>query len=465
MVVAVAAGASAGPVLFSYVGCERGRWRSYQWVTLMAGSVESENVLGIYQTGRGGLRAVDPNEVRLNTLFVCVDEMIKVSYSARNSTLQICLKLQKIHPAVIFASFSYLIHCVHQYTSSFFHHIINMAAEAEKLNLDNIIARLLEELEQLNIFAVRGSKPGKNVQLTENEIKGLCIKSREIFLSQPILLELEAPLKICGDVHGQYYDLLRLFEYGGFPPESNYLFLGDYVDRGKQSLETICLLLAYKIKYPENFFLLRGNHECASINRIYGFYDECKRRYNIKLWKTFTDCFNCLPVAAIIDEKIFCCHGGLSPDLQSMEQIRRIMRPTDVPDQGLLCDLLWSDPDKDVTGWGENDRGVSFTFGPEVVAKFLHKHDLDLICRAHQVVEDGYEFFAKRQLVTLFSAPNYCGEFDNAGSMMTVDETLMCSFQILKPADKKKFPYSGVGSGRPVTPPRTPAPNAKKGKK
>lgn len=175
-----------------------------------------------------------------------------------------------------------------------------------------------------------------------------------------------------------------MFEYGGFPPESNYLFLGDYVDRGKQSLETICLLLAYKIKYPENFFLLRGNHECASINRIYGFYDECKRRqdffiinlwtrfiwlcfrYNIKLWKTFTDCFNCLPVAAIVDEKIFCCHGGLSPDLHSMEQIRRIMRPTDVPDQGLLCDLLWSDPDKDTTGWGENDRGVSFTFGAEV---------------------------------------------------------------------------------------------------
>jgi hypothetical protein len=95
-------------------------------------------------------------------------------------------------------------------------------------------------------------------------------------------------------------------------------------------LETICLLLAYKIKYPENFFILRGNHECASINRIYGFYDECKRRYNIKLWKTFTDCFNCLPIAAIIDEKIFTMHGGLSPDLNSMEQIRRVMRPTDV---------------------------------------------------------------------------------------------------------------------------------------
>lgn len=106
--------------------------------------------------------------------------------------------------------------------------------------------------------------------MTEAEVRGLCLKSREIFLQQPILLELEAPLIICGDIHGQYTDLLRLFEYGGFPPAANYLFLGDYVDRGKQSLETICLLLAYKIKYPENFFLLRGNHECASINRIYG---------------------------------------------------------------------------------------------------------------------------------------------------------------------------------------------------
>ncbi|GET04461.1 serine/threonine-protein phosphatase PP1 [Rhizophagus clarus] len=321
----------------------------------------------------------------------------------------------------------------------------NMSDPAE-IDIDSVIDRLLE---------VRGCRPGKQVQLAEFEIKYLCTKAREIFISQPILLELEAPIKICGDIHGQYYDLLRLFEYGGFPPEANYLFLGDYVDRGKQSLETICLLLAYKIKYPENFFILRGNHECASINRIYGFYDECKRRYNIKLWKTFTDCFNCLPIAAIIDEKIFTMHGGLSPDLQSMEQIRRVMRPTDVPDTGLLCDLLWSDPDKDITGWSENDRGVSFTFGPDVVSRFLQKHDMDLICRAHQVVEDGYEFFAKRQLVTLFSAPNYCGEFDNAGAMMSVDETLMCSFQILKPAEKKqKYAYGGMQAGRPVTPPR-----------
>ena len=326
------------------------------------------------------------------------------------------------------------------------------------------------------------------MQLSTDEIEFIITEAKKVLISQPALLELEAPIQICGDIHGQYHDLLRMFEYCGFPPDANYLFLGDYVDRGKNGLECICLLFAYKIKYPENFFLLRGNHECASINRIYGFYDECKRRYNIKTWKKFQDVFNVLPLAAVVDEKIFCIHAGLvrrrrrrrpgrasppraaaprsprppplvsscaqSPDLQSMTQIQDIQRPSDVPDSGLLCDLMWSDPDADISGWAENDRGVSYTFGADVVGKFLTKHDFDLIVRAHQVVEDGYEFFADRQLVTIFSAPNYCGEFDNAGAVMAVDESLMCSFRILKPADKKKYAYGGMGSGRPLTPPR-----------
>jgi len=309
------------------------------------------------------------------------------------------------------------------------------------VEVESIIQKLLEGHRARADGSTRGAaKKSQNVSLTQKEITTLCTTSRQIFLDQPILLELEAPIKIVGDIHGQFSDLLRLFDYGGFPPEANYLFLGDYVDRGPNSLETICLLLAHKIKYPENFFLLRGNHECASINRIYGFYDECKRRYNVKLWRTFTDCFNCLPLAAIVDEKIFCVHGGLSPEIHQMDQIRRISRPTDIPDCGLVCDLLWADPEKSVNGWGDNDRGVSYTFGRDIVGKFLRKHELDLICRAHQVVEDGYEFFAHRQLVTIFSAPNYCGEFNNAGAIMSVDETLMCSFQILRPLiDGKKL--------------------------
>ena len=270
------------------------------------------------------------------------------------------------------------------------------------------------------------------MNLSENEIKFLITKSKEIFMNQPTFLELESPISVCGDTHGQYPDLLKLFEAGGFPPEANYLFLGDYVDRGKYSLETICLLLAYKIKFEENFFLLRGNHECASINRIYGFYDECKKRYNLKIWKAFIDVFNCLPIAASIDDKILLMHGGLSPELKSVEQLKKIMRPTDVPEEGLLCDLLWSDPDMNCDGWGPNDRGVSVVFNENVLKKFLEKNDLDLICRAHQVVEEGYEFFGDRELVTVFSAPNYCGEFDNAGAMMVIDENLMCSFKVIK---------------------------------
>ncbi|KAG6508673.1 hypothetical protein ZIOFF_034053 [Zingiber officinale] len=295
--------------------------------------------------------------------------------------------------------------------------------------LDDVISRLL----------IGG---GRQVQLFEAEIRQLCVEAKKVLLSQPNLLELRAPIKICGqfplstsaicDIHGQYIDLLKLFETGGFPPHSSYLFLGDYVDRGKYSLETICLLLAYKVKYPDKVFLLRGNHEDAKINRVYGFYDECKRRFNVRLWKTFCDCFNCLPFSALIDEKILCMHGGLSPELQNMYDIRNIPRPTEIPDYGLLCDLLWSDPDPVAKGWGESDRGISVTFGADKLVEFLEKNDLDLICRAHQVVEDGYEFFAHRRLVTIFSAPNYCGEFDNVGALLSIDEKLLCSFQILK---------------------------------
>ncbi|KAL8937362.1 MAG: hypothetical protein Q9211_003724 [Gyalolechia sp. 1 TL-2023] len=307
------------------------------------------------------------------------------------------------------------------------------------IDLDDMITRLLD--------AGYSTKITKTVCLKNAEITAICAAARELFLSQPALLELSAPVKIVGDIHGQYTDLIRLFEMCGFPPNANFLFLGDYVDRGKQSLETILLLFCYKLKFPENFFMLRGNHECANVTRVYGFYDECKRRCNIKIWKTFIDTFNCLPIASIVAGKIFCVHGGLSPNLQHMDDIRQIARPTDVPDYGLLNDLLWSDP-ADLEGdWEANERGVSYCFGKGVIMEFLRKHDFDLVCRAHMVVEDGYEFYQDRILVTVFSAPNYCGEFDNWGAVMSVSGELLCSFELLKPLDSSAL-KSHIKKGR-----------------
>lgn len=205
---------------------------------------------------------------------------------------------------------------------------------------------------------------------------------------------------------------------------------GGYVDRGKRNVETICLLLVYKVLYKENFFLLRGNHECAAVNRIYGFYDEyvdcrveaiecrCQRRYSIRLWRTFQDVFNCMPFCALVAGKILCMHGGLSPAIESFEQLRTIRRPVLIRDistmkhkqsaqvkpttPSMLIDLLWADPDKYTRGWQVNTRGVSYTFGYDVVFEFCQRMDIDLIARAHQIVRDGYEFFAGRRLVTVF---------------------------------------------------------------
>lgn len=293
----------------------------------------------------------------------------------------------------------------------------------------DIIDRLLKGKEQHKTA---------NVKITEEDVDFLVEEGIKILLSQPVCLELSPKLNVCGDIHGQYYDLLRLFEINGFPPESRYLFLGDYVDRGKQSIETICLLLAFKIKYPKDVFLLRGNHESANVCKVYGFYDECKKRLSVKAWKLFCNLFDHLPLSAIIDNKILCMHGGISKELINVSQLKTFKRPLEVPENGLVCDLLWSDPNENGVGWGANERGVSCTFNSKVLEAFLDKNDLDLICRAHQVVEEGYEFFGEQTLVTIFSAPNYLGEFDNNGAVMQVDKDLLCSFQILNPMVSNK---------------------------
>jgi len=269
--------------------------------------------------------------------------------------------------------------------------------------------------------------------LTEDIIRLILRRVRPILMAQPMLVRVEAPVNVCGDIHGQITDLVEIFKAGGLPPESRYLFLGDYVDRGRYGCEVISVLLGLKVLYPKRIYVLRGNHETDSICRVYGFFDEVKRRFNVRLFKEFTDVFNCLPIAALIEDIALCMHGGLSPELHHLRQIEQVCRPLVVPDEGLACDLLWSDPEEGVRGWQPSERGVSFIFGEEVVRRLCDALKIDIILRAHQVVDEGYSFFAGRRLVTIFSASNYCGEFTNSGAMMVMDENCMCSFQIFKP--------------------------------
>ena len=274
-----------------------------------------------------------------------------------------------------------------------------------------------------------------NVKISEREVITVIDKVYPIIEKEESMLELEPPLYICGDIHGQFYDLLRLFEILKYPPESKFLFLGDYVDRGKRSLECILLLLCLKIKYPSRIFLLRGNHESEDINRMYGFYDECKRKVSLRIYKKFCNLFNILPITALVGEKILCMHGGLAYDLKNIDQLKAIKRPTEIPDAGLLCDLVWSDPDDSLyfDFCTNKERGISVCFSKKKVEEFTKENDLDLICRAHQVVEEGFQFFANMKLITVFTAPNYMDEFDNNGAILEVNKDMICSLHVLKP--------------------------------
>ncbi|KJH49841.1 phosphoprotein phosphatase 1 [Dictyocaulus viviparus] len=270
------------------------------------------------------------------------------------------------------------------------------------------------DVDDLIIRILNVAMPGYSLVngVKEGELMNLCTVVRQVFLSQASLIELQPPIKICGDIHGQYADVLRLFDRSGFPPTVNYLFLGDYVDRGQQNLECISLFFCYKnviddIKAPGYGYSSR----CVSIDIV-----------------IVQDAFATLPFTGLIAGKILCMHGGLSPKLKSMDQLRQITRPIDPPNPSLHIDLLWSDPDNYIRGWASNCRGVSYVFGKDVVVEMSALLDIELVARAHQVVQDGYEFFANKKLVTIFSAPHYCGQFDNAGAIMNVDENLMCSF-------------------------------------
>lgn len=196
----------------------------------------------------------------------------------------------------------------------------------------------------------------------------------------------QCPVTVCGDVHGQFHDLKELFRIGGDLPDTNYLFMGDYVDRGHYSVETVSLLLCLKVRYRDRITILRGNHESREITQVYGFYDECQRRYGSPdVWRVFTNLFDYLPTTALIEDQVFCLHGGLSPQIEKLDDLRRLDRIQKVPHDGPLCDLLWSDPGPDL-GWNISPRGAGWLFGPDISRRFNSLNGLKMIARAHQLV-------------------------------------------------------------------------------
>lgn len=272
--------------------------------------------------------------------------------------------------------------------------------------------------------------------LSEGTVKRICDMAMEILTNEPNVKPVQAPVTVVGDVHGQFYDVLELFEIGGKPPFTNYLFMGDYVDRGNYSLETVSLLVCMKVRYRDRITLTRGNHECRQITQVYGFYDECLRVYgNANVWKYFTDTFDCLPLSSLIEGKVFCPHGGLSPSLTNVEDVSKLDRHMEIPHEGPICDLMWSDPD-DRSGWGISPRGAGYTFGADVSQKFNHSNSLMYIVRAHQLVMDGYQWQHDEAVLTLFSAPNYCYRCGNQAAIMQLDESINSHIIAYDPAPR-----------------------------
>ncbi|KAK8854190.1 hypothetical protein M9Y10_016749 [Tritrichomonas musculus] len=256
------------------------------------------------------------------------------------------------------------------------------------------------------------------------EISWLCASVYQIFLNEKSVLYLNPPIHICGDLHGQFDDLLRVFQSVGAPPNATFLFLGDYVDRGPHQIEVINLLFALKLRYPKHIFLLRGNHECSEMAQMFGFADECRKKISDTVLSAYNEAFEAMPLAAVIGEKIFCVHGGLSPSLPLVSDILKIRRPTIIPDSGPIADLLWSDPSPSVPNgdWGPNQRGTTFTWGQNIVNKFLKDNGLEMIIRAHQVAFEGfkYPFPTDGRVLTIFTSSLYAGEYKNKAAFVTV---------------------------------------------
>ncbi|EPT05752.1 hypothetical protein FOMPIDRAFT_73079 [Fomitopsis schrenkii] len=263
-------------------------------------------------------------------------------------------------------------------------------------------------------------------------------KATELLRAEPNLLYVDAPVTVCGDIHGQYYDLMKLFELGGSPATTRYLFLGDYVDRGYFSIECVLYLWSLKIWYPDTLFLLRGNHECRHLTDYFTFKLECKRKYSERLYDACMQSFCALPLAAIMNKQFFCIHGGLSPELQTLEDIRGIDRFREPPTQGLMCDILWSDPVEDFGQEKMNEsfvhnhvRGCSYFFTYQAACQFLERNKLLSIIRAHEAQDAGYRMYRKTRttgfpsVMTLFSAPNYLDVYNNKAAILKYESNVL----------------------------------------
>jgi len=247
------------------------------------------------------------------------------------------------------------------------------------------------------------------------------------------VLSVASPVTIVGDIHGQFYDLIEMFNVSGFPPDTNYLFMGDYVDRGYFSVETLLLLFAFKVRYPTRVALIRGNHETRQITQVYGFYDECLRKFgSSEVWKLCTSAFDALALAAIVgqgtSEARFAVHAGLTPSCDTIDEINTLDRVTEVPHEGAMCDLLWSDPEDIAGGWGISPRGAGYIFGADIVQQYNRNNNIKQITRSHQLVMTGFCEMFNKGLVTVWSAPNYCYRCGNAGAVLELDEHMQPSF-------------------------------------
>lgn len=299
------------------------------------------------------------------------------------------------------------------------------------------------------LLVVQGQYITVSAQLTEADVNFLLDEVEPKLRAEPTLLEIQPPITVVGDIHGQFHDLLRIFDECGHPPKTNYVFLGDYVDRGFQQIETISLLFCYKILYPQNVYLLRGNHEFRGVNSQYGFRRTISRMFfqNFnQLWNRFNEVFSFLSLAAIVGQKVLCVHGGISPYLDKYGQIKSIEKPVEdevifsnengVKD--IVLDLTWAEADPNIDTWRVGDNGMSVCFGEKPLLEFVSRNNLLMICRGHQVADDGIEFSFNnnKTFLTVFSAPKYRLFYNNKGAVVHFDEKLqykVTKFEPLEP--------------------------------